>query len=518
MQLSRLRIGTRLGGAFAAIIILSAAMLAVAVWSLNDIAASTRAMMATPLAKERLTEEWSRNMMSVMSRIKAISRASDPDLEKTFTEEAKASSARSAEIAKAIQAFPMDATEKKLFENIESTRKVYISVRERMMTAKREGNADEARRILNSEFEPSIPPYVAAMQAYVDQQRSAIDEVAKSIDAEIAASRLRLAGIGVLMLVLALVLARVLTRSITVPVAAAATLANDIANGDLSQRIVVEGRDELSELMASLRGMNASLSRIVSEVRQSADIIRTTSAEVASSNGDMSRRTESQASAIEETAASMEELNSTVRQNADNATQANRLALAARTVAVDGGGVTSEMVGTMKDIHDSSHRIVDIIGVIDGIAFQTNILALNAAVEAARAGEQGRGFAVVASEVRSLAGRSAAAAKEIKGLIGSSVERVSRGTGLADQSGRAMEEIVDSIKRVADIMGEISAASAEQTAGVQQIGEAVNQMDQSIQQNAAMVEQSTAAAESLREQAQALVRVVEVFRLGQAQH
>jgi len=261
--------------------------------------------------------------------------------------------------------------------------------------------------------------------------------------------------------------------------------------------------------------MQAQLSRIVGAVRQSADNISTASNEVAQGNNDLSARTEEQASALEETAASMEELSSTVKQNADNAKQANQLALGASTVAIKGGEVVSQVVTTMKGINDSSKKIADIISVIDGIAFQTNILALNAAVEAARAGEQGRGFAVVASEVRSLAGRSADAAKEIKTLITASVERVEQGTALVDQAGTKMSEVVDAIKRVTDIMGEISAASQEQSAGVAQVGEAVTQMDQATQQNAALVEESAAAAESLKAQAQQLVSAVSVFKLSQ---
>jgi methyl-accepting chemotaxis protein len=245
--------------------------------------------------------------------------------------------------------------------------------------------------------------------------------------------------------------------------------------------------------------------------------VATASAQIASGNSDLSGRTEEQASALEQTAASMEQLGSTVRQNADNARQANQLALNASTVAVQGGDVVAQVVGTMKGINDSSRKIADIIGVIDGIAFQTNILALNAAVEAARAGEQGRGFAVVASEVRSLAQRSAEAAKEIKGLITASVERVAQGTQQADLAGETMTEVVGAIRRVTDIMGEISAASSEQSTGVAQVGEAITQMDQATQQNAALVEESAAAADSLQRQAQELVQAVAVFRLDDAQ-
>jgi methyl-accepting chemotaxis protein len=289
-----------------------------------------------------------------------------------------------------------------------------------------------------------------------------------------------------------------------------------MATGDLTLHIEAGNQDETGEMLQALTELRGSLVGVLRNVRQGAENVDTASAEIAQGNHDLSGRTESQASALEETAASMEELSSTVRQNADNARQANQLAMSASTVAVHGGEVVNQVVETMKGINDSSQKIADIIGVIDGIAFQTNILALNDAVEAARAGEQGRGFAVVASEVRSLAGRSADAAKEIKNLISASVERVAQGTAQVDQAGVTMTEVVSSIRRVTDIMGEISAASNEQALGVAQVGEAVTQMDQATQQNAALVEEMAAAAGSLRTQSNDLVQVVAVFKLDGA--
>ena len=314
----------------------------------------------------------------------------------------------------------------------------------------------------------------------------------------------------------AVALALAFVRSITGPVAQAVVVASAVADGNLSVEVPVQGSNELSQLMQAMLTMRNRLSSVVTQVRQGSESVATASAQIASGNNDLSARTESQASALEETASSMEELGATVKQNADNARQANQLAVNASTVAVKGGEVVGQVVETMKDINESSRKIADIIGVIDGIAFQTNILALNAAVEAARAGEQGRGFAVVASEVRSLAGRSADAAKEIKMLINASVERVEQGTALVDQAGVTMTEVVSSIRRVTDIMGEISAASNEQSMGVSQVGEAVTQMDQATQQNAALVEEMAAAASSLKSQAQELVQVVAAFRLDGA--
>jgi len=322
-------------------------------------------------------------------------------------------------------------------------------------------------------------------------------------------------GVLVSALVASVVLSLAVMRSIAMPVQEALQVARAVAQGDLTVTAPVRGSNEIGQLMQALKAMQENLAMVVGNVRRNSESVATASAQIAQGNNDLSSRTEQQASALEETAASMEQLSSTVGQNADNARQANQLAMRATTVAVTGGEVVGRVVGTMKEINDSSKKIADIINVIDGIAFQTNILALNAAVEAARAGEQGRGFAVVATEVRNLAGRSAHAAKEIKRMITASVERVEQGTALVDRAGVTMIEIVTSIKRVTDLMGEISSASAEQSAGVAQVSEAVGQMDHATQQNAALVEQSAAAAESLKVQARQLVQAVAVFKLGQ---
>jgi methyl-accepting chemotaxis protein-1 (serine sensor receptor) len=305
-----------------------------------------------------------------------------------------------------------------------------------------------------------------------------------------------------------------LMKGITGPLDQAVGIANAVASGNLSQNIPTHGTDEISALLRALSSMQEGLVNVVSSVRKGSEGVANACSEIAQGNHDLSSRTEHQASALEETAASMEELSSTVHQNADSAREANQLAQRASDVASQGGHVVSQVVETMKGINESSRKISDIISVIDGIAFQTNILALNAAVEAARAGEQGRGFAVVASEVRSLAGRSADAAKEIKSLISVSVERVEQGSTLVDQAGSTMQEVVAAIRRVTDIMGQISAASSEQSSGVAQIGEAVTQMDQVTQQNAALVEEMAAAASSLKMQAEDLVQSVSVFTLS----
>ncbi|MCW5613281.1 MAG: Tar ligand binding domain-containing protein [Rubrivivax sp.] len=305
-----------------------------------------------------------------------------------------------------------------------------------------------------------------------------------------------------------------LVRGVIGDIRHAVLVAQTVASGDLSSRIVVQRSDETGQLLQALQQMNGALASLVGQVRSGAENIATASSQIASGNADLSQRTEEQASNLQQTAASMEQLTATVRQNADTARQATQLAGSATDVAAQGGTVVAQVISTMQDISDSSRKIADIIAVIDGIAFQTNILALNAAVEAARAGEQGRGFAVVAGEVRNLAQRSAQAAREIKSLIGDSVEKVEAGSRLVGDAGRTMDDIVAQVRRVADLIAEISRASVEQSSGIGQVGDAVQQLDQVTQQNAALVEESAAAADSLRHQAQALTQTVSSFKLA----
>ena len=393
--------------------------------------------------------------------------------------------------------------------------------------ASRSANVDQALALAGkallsaAEINHPAPAYfdefTRAIDGLYEFNGLAMNTLTEALDGRVAALEFKRLGLLVsLLLGLAafFALAVAFVRSITEPVAEALAMAQAVSGGDLTVAVKVRGNNELGQLMQAMLGMQQHLSKVVRQVRQGSEDVATASAEIASGNNDLSSRTESQASALEETAASMEQLSAMVKQNADSARQANQLAMNASTVAVRGGEVVAQVVDTMKGINESSRRISDIIQVIDGIAFQTNILALNAAVEAARAGEQGRGFAVVASEVRSLAGRSAEAAKEIKSLINASVERVEYGTALVDQAGTTMTEVVSSIRRATDLMGEISAANNEQSLGVSQVGEAVTQMDQVTQQNAALVEEMAAAASSLKSQAQKLVQVVAVFKLG----
>jgi methyl-accepting chemotaxis protein len=380
----------------------------------------------------------------------------------------------------------------------------------------KEGKKDEAFAYLVDVTIPARNALLKELRAGAKIQSDGLSHDIDDVEQTVNTTSNLIAGlalaIAVALLGFSTYVAQVLRRRVT----AARTVAERVRDGDLTMAMADDSQDEFTPLLAAMSDMQTALSRVVADVRQGADSVSTASAEIAQGNADLSGRTEQQASALEQTSSSMEQLGSTARQNADNARTASQLAASASGVAVQGGEVVGQVVQTMKDINESSRRISDIIGVIDGIAFQTNILALNAAVEAARAGEQGRGFAVVAGEVRNLAQRSAEAAKEIKGLINASVERVEQGSALVDRAGSTMQEIVQSIQRVTDIVGEISSASGEQNAGVALVGNAVTQMDQSTQQNAALVEQSAAAAASLQQQAQYLVQAVSVFKLSGA--
>ena len=375
---------------------------------------------------------------------------------------------------------------------------------------------DEAMMKFMFSLRPQQTRYFEQLDRFVAWQNAAMHQAGANTAAVTARTQMLILALTAIAAALSLGVAWLATRSITRPLGQVVEIARRVADGDLTSDIAVHSRDETGQMMEALRHMNASLIRIVGEVRTSTESMYCTSEEIASGNQDLSTRTESQADSLARTSNSMRALTGTVQQNADNARQANQLAAQASEVAARGGSVVAHVVETMGSITASSKKIVDIIGVIDGIAFQTNILALNAAVEAARAGEQGRGFAVVAAEVRNLAQRSAAAAREIKLLIGDSVDKVQEGSTLVEQAGVTMEEVVESVRRVTDIMGEITAASLEQSTGIAQVSDTIVAMDETTQQNAALVEEAAAAAASMQEQAQRLARAVSVFKLQTA--
>jgi len=404
-----------------------------------------------------------------------------------------------------------------LLAKIKEERAAYVESFGKVDKLLEDGKRDAAVQALTSETIPAIDNLQEHVKALSVLQRKLVERSGDAIQRDIASTRTLLLGVGLGALLVAAAFAWWLTRSITTPINEAVTIAETVAAGDLTSRIDVTRNDETGRLLRALKAMNESLVNVVDTVRRSSDNIATGSSQIAIGNQDLSQRTEEQASNLQQTAASMEQLTGAVKTNSDTARAAAQLATSASEVAVRGGVAVGQVVGTMEQITTSSKKISDIIGVIDGIAFQTNILALNAAVEAARAGEQGRGFAVVASEVRSLAQRSAEAAKEIKTLINDSVETVEIGSKQVGEAGRTMDDVVSQVKRVNDLISDISAATLEQSTGIGQVGDAVAQLDQVTQQNAALVEESAAAAESLKHQADALVKAVAVFRLDDSQ-
>jgi methyl-accepting chemotaxis protein len=404
--------------------------------------------------------------------------------------------------------------EKTLVEKIQASRAIYSASFVKVAELIEGDQRDQASRMMNDETFPALETLLQNIKALVDLQKKELEINGATAQHDIQSSRFWIIALGAIALLASIGLSFQIGRWIALPLNHAVTVAKTVAAGDLSSKIDITGKNETAQLLQALKEMNDSLSRTVGQVRLGTESIATASSQIASGNMDLSGRTESQASALEQTASSMEQLTTTVKQNVDNAQQANQLVVSASGVAVKGGEVVGKVVATMGSIKESSRKIVDIIGVIDSIAFQTNILALNAAVEAARAGEQGRGFAVVAAEVRNLAQRSASAAKEIKGLIGDSVDKVDEGSKLVDNAGMTMNEIVTSVQHVADIMSEITSASQEQSAGIEQVNQAIAQMDEMTQQNAALVEQSAAAAHSMQEQAKMLLHAVSIFKLA----
>ena len=513
MLLNNIKVGTRLALAFGLVLLIATIVAGIGGWRLQELSNTTRFLVTIETEKANLAVKWQSVLELNWARTRAIvfDNSSSAETTNMWMAEIANTAIVTNSVQKRLEELIYLPQSKVLLDKVRSARSAYTVPRAALLKRKRQGEDIQA------EFEREVTPlftvYMAALTEFTRSQEQLYEKAVADVSVNAQNGRMILIAGSALALLIGAIAAVALSRSITTPLAQAVRSARAIAEGDLTQPIDTSGSDEAAELLQALQNMQASLVATVTSVRQGTDSIATASSQIASGNNDLSGRTEQQASALQQTAASMEELTSTVRQNADNARQANQLAVSASSVAVQGGSVVAQVVDTMSAINASSQKISDIIGVIDSIAFQTNILALNAAVEAARAGEQGRGFAVVASEVRSLAGRSAAAAKEIKDLIDESASKVSAGTALVGEAGKTMDNVVASIQRVTDIMGEITAASQEQTTGIEQVNQAVIQMDQVTQQNAALVEEAAAAAQSLQEQASGLARTVSAFKL-----
>ncbi len=513
MNLNNLKIRTRLGLGFGAVLMLLVAIVGISYQQLRQSALTVDGMVEYQRRSE-MADAWeSKTQLNVSRAVSIAKTAGLTDVQSYLGPLMKQTTEEINALQKDLESSISSPEGKALFAEVGERRKVYIAAREKVMASLKQADQPAVDATLNNEMLPAATAYLNSMgkfQKYQADKASANVEVVRSalVRAEVV-----LVVLMAVSLAIGGALALAITRSITGPLIDAVKVAEHISNSDLSRDIRTDRKDEMGDLMRALAHMQQSLRTLVGQVRSATGNISTASAEIATGNQDLSSRTEQTASNLQQTASSMEQLTGTVKQSADSARQANQLASSAAEVAARGGTVVSQVVSTMDEINTSSKKIADIISVIDGIAFQTNILALNAAVEAARAGEQGRGFAVVAGEVRSLAGRSAEAAKEIKSLIGASVERVDAGSRLVADAGQTMQEIVGSVQRVSDIIGEITAAAAEQSDGIGQVNGAVLQLDQMTQQNAALVEESAAAAESLSDQAKRLAAVVGTFRL-----
>jgi methyl-accepting chemotaxis protein len=514
MKLNNLKIGVRLGAGYAILLALMLLMTGGALVTLAHIEGYTEHIVGENDHKIELLDTMSKAIHIVAQVTRTSVLLSDAGAIQTELGKITAARARYDAAVDALEKMPATEAERGLRAKAAAAALAARPLNNQVIELAKAGKDEEATQLLLQQAGPATQKYQDTLDENIAFQMADNDASIKTARAEFERAQMLMIALAGFSLLLGAFIGWSVTRSITRPLTAAMDIAQSVAKGDLTRLIEADGRDETAELMRSLKAMNDSLAAIVGEVRAGTETIATGSDQIAAGNQDLSSRTEQQASSLEETASSMEELTATVRQNADNAQQANKLAQSASGVARKGGAVVAEVVGTMGQINDSARKIAEIIGVIDSIAFQTNILALNAAVEAARAGEEGRGFAVVAAEVRNLAQRSAAAAKEISGLIGHSVATVEQGSKLVDQAGATMGEILSSIERVTDIMSEITAASNEQAAGITQVNTAIAQMDQVTQQNSALVEEAAAAADSLRDQAASLASVVSVFQLG----
>ncbi|MCU6502087.1 methyl-accepting chemotaxis protein [Rugamonas sp. A1-17] len=516
MSFDRVNIGTRLSLGFGIVLALLVAIVVLGLSSMAGIGHRTQDIIGDKNVKMEAANRMLDNVRGITLSLTTTLVVASMDEVNAELDKIAASRKRYGDAKKLLIDHIRDDKEKAMLSTLDGLLKAGAAKNNKVIELRKNGEVREAMTYLTQVAGPTLNDVQKALDDIVAYETSQARQAGGEVDAALGTAQKVLVGLGTLAMTIGCAVGWFISRSITVPLTAAVGVAETVASGDLSSHIEVRASDETGHLLGALRTMNDTLLNVVNQVRQGTDTIATASNEIAAGNLHLSTRTEEQASSLEQTASSMEQLTSTVKQNADNARQANTLACTASEVATRGGAIVSQVVSTMGNINSSSRKIVDIIGVIDGIAFQTNILALNAAVEAARAGEQGRGFAVVASEVRNLAQRSAAAAKEIKELISASVANVDDGSRLVGEAGQTMDDIVASIQRVTDIVGEITSASHEQTMGIEQINMAIAQMDEVTQQNAALVEQAAAASQSMQEQAAALAAVVGFFKTGAA--
>jgi methyl-accepting chemotaxis protein len=514
--LTSLRIGRRLGLAFAISIAFTVLMAAYARTSLIRINHELEVMVDDRMVKVEQLEQIKDNVNINALAVRNVLLLPDAESKRKQLGDVDAATKRTAELFDKLDAGIPPGRGRELMGDVVQARGLFLTSARKVIDLGMKDEAEKARNLLLGETHELQVKYFERLDALIHYQNDLMQSAASAADATVDFAAVAVVVAAAAALAIGSALALLITRSVVDPIRQAVAAAETVSAGDLRLHLATDRKDEAGQLLNALQRMNDALVGIVGAVRGNADSVATASGQIAQGNADLSQRTEQQASNLQETAASMEELSATVRHNTDTAQQAAQLAGSAAKVAESGGHVMGQVVSTMEEITASSKKIADIIGVIDGIAFQTNILALNAAVEAARAGEQGRGFAVVASEVRGLAQRSAQAAREIKGLIGASVERVEAGNTLVGEAGRTMDEVVGQVRRVADLISEISAASTEQSKGIGQIGDAVSQLDQVTQQNAALVEESAAAAESLRLQAGQLAETVAAFKLDAA--
>jgi methyl-accepting chemotaxis protein len=514
MNLQNLRIGARLGLGFGLIALMLAATAALTTVKVTHLSNAIELTTNDRYPKTVLAHTIKDEVNEIARSTRNMLLMSDPGEIKGQAKDILESEQAIAAATKKLDLSIKSEDGRKLFVALAELGPKFAATRDQFLKQVEANELEAARAILLGAMRPAQLAYMDALDNVIEHQRKLMDDAGAESAQSAAQTRTLVLAIALTALAASVFIAWFITRSITRPLANAVAVARRVADGDLTSEINVTSRDETGQLLAALREMNNGLIRIVTRVRTGTEAIAAATAQIATGNLDLSSRTEEQASSLEETASAMEQLTSAVKQNSDNAKQANQLAISASGVAAEGGTVVGDVVATMNAINVSSRKIVDIISVIDGIAFQTNILALNAAVEAARAGEQGRGFAVVASEVRSLAQRSAAAAKEIKTLIDDSVGNVKSGTALVERAGVTMSEVVDSVKRVNDVVSEISAAGQEQSTGIEEVNRAVTQMDEVTQQNAALVEEAAAAAAALQTQAGDLAKLVSVFKLA----